>query len=76
MMNVLIISVTAAAIAHAISEILTIVEKLKRFDYKRSEARAESAMEDEAYRREADMSEGFANIMSFSVNGNDGFGGV
>ena len=37
-------------------------------------AKAEEAMEAEA-KRSAAMDEGFENIMRFSVNGHDGFGG-
>ena len=51
------------------------MRKREKHDAKELDAKVEAAMEAEA-KRSAAMDEGFENIMRFSVNGHDGFGGV
>lgn len=50
------------------------MRKREAREERKLDAKAEEAMEAEA-KRSAAMDEGFENIMRFSVNGHDGFGG-
>ena len=50
------------------------MRKREAREERKLDATAEEAMEAEA-KRSAAMDEGFENIMRFSVNGHDGFGG-
>ena len=50
------------------------MRKREAREERKLDAKAEEAMESEA-KRSAAMDEGFENIMRFSVNGHDGFGG-
>ena len=50
------------------------MRKREAREERKLDAKAEEAMEAEA-KRSAAMDEGFENIMRFSVNGRDGFGG-
>ena len=50
------------------------MRKREEREERKLDAKVEEAMEAEA-KRSAAMDEGFENIMRFSVNGHDGFGG-
>lgn len=50
------------------------MRRREKRDEQKLDAKVEAAMEAEA-KRSAAMDEGFENIMRFSVNGHDGFGG-
>lgn len=50
------------------------MRKREAREERKLDAKVEEAMEAEA-KRSAAMDEGFENIMRFSVNGHDGFGG-
>jgi hypothetical protein len=50
-------------------------EQMRTRAYRRQEAAAARGMEEEELRRSLAMDEGVDNLMRFSVNGHDGFGG-
>lgn len=68
---VLVCSMVSAAAA-----VLVLADRRRERGYLAAERDAAQAMEAEEQRRSRAMEEGVENLMRFSVNGQDGFGGL
>ena len=68
------ILLVAVLILQVYSLLFADMRKREAREERKLDSKAEEAMEAEA-KRSAAMDEGFENIMRFSVNGHDGFGG-
>ena len=73
MIYVVLILLTLAVAANTAIVGVFAFRLLKKDRLAESEKKAEDAMDEES-RRQHDMAEGFENIMSYRVRGNDGWG--